>query len=80
MGNRLKDVAWTLTPDANGNYSFDAVQTALLMDLRDELKAIRLELQRMNGVVQCSNTIAIPRILRAIQRNTAKPRVKKASR
>ena len=43
---------------------------ALLSDIREELRTL-------NRVFACSNTQAIPRILRRISANTAKPKKKK---
>jgi len=48
-------------------YTYDGLQLAALMAIRDELK-------RLNDVFACSNTIAIPNLLRRIARNTAKKR------
>jgi hypothetical protein len=62
---RRKDVSWTI-PEGN-ELTWQAAQTAVLMDIRDELK-------RLNGLLHCSNFIAIPTILRGVRRNTAKPR------
>lgn len=50
--------------------TWEGVHTALLMDIRDELK-------QLNGLLGCPNFVEIPRTLRAIRRNTAKPRGKK---
>ena len=69
---RHKDTNWELTGTTHAD-----VQCALLMDIRDELKLVTAEMRRMNSVIQCSNFIAIPEVLRRISRNTAKPRRKK---
>jgi hypothetical protein len=55
----------------NGSYdaTSDQMQTALLRDIAISLRAIR-------ATLDCQNTIDIPRILRAIRANTAKPRRK----
>lgn len=58
---RHKDQVWVL-PD---QVSFESASLAVLMDIRDVLKA-------MNNRLQCSETMAIPRILREISRNTKK--------
>ena len=64
---RFKDGNWNL-PDVNGAIAtWDAVKIAVLMDIRDELK-------RLNGLLHCSNVIAIPARLERIARNTSKPR------
>lgn len=63
---RHKDANWTLPETLE---DWQQAQLAVLMDIRDELK-------RMNAVIQCSNFIAVPSILRRISTNTAKPRKK----
>lgn len=60
---RKKDVYWNL-PENN---SWEAVEVAILMDLRDELK-------QLNRLLSCSNFVAIPSILRGIRKNTTKKR------
>jgi hypothetical protein len=69
---RHHNVSWSLPP--SGSVSFDAAQLAVLMDIREEL-------QRLNRVMQCQNTLDIPNILRTIRKNTAprrrKPTTKK---
>lgn len=42
----------------------------VLMDIREELRAI-------SGRLDCADTLAIPRILQRISRNTDKPRKKR---
>lgn len=69
---RHKDENWDLpegTPIKGGatNHSWASTQVSLLMDLRDEL-------QYLNRLLHCQNFIQIPRILQAIQSNTAKKR------
>ena len=50
--------------------TWERVNTAILMDIRDELK-------RLNAAIYCQNFIQIPRVLRDIRRNTTrKKRVK----
>lgn len=61
---------WSLpegTPNEGGGrtHSYDAIHSALLMDIRDELRTL-------NRVFACPNFIRIPRVLDAIRRNTAK--------
>ena len=65
---RHKDVNWDL---AEGNrqggvnvHTWEAIHTALLMDIRDELK-------RLNELLHCSNTLTIPRTLKRIDRRLA---------
>lgn len=60
---RHKDVDWNLpegTPAGRSTtHSWDAIHAALLMDLRDELRAMRRRLD-------CHETIAMPRYLRRV--------------
>lgn len=62
---RKKDLNWNVA-DENGNVpTWERIQIAVLMDLRDELKLL-------NGLLRCPNFMAIPRKLDRISRNTAK--------
>ncbi len=65
---RHKDSRWNLPANLT---DVNHVTWALLMDVRDELKAANLELQKMNSILNCPNFIDIPNILRGIKRNTA---------
>lgn len=67
---RYRDRDWNL-PETLGSY--DQVNAALLMDIRDELKTL-------NRLLRCPNFINIPSKLDAIRRNTAKPKRKKPVR
>lgn len=69
---RKKNISWSLRTNANGTTTIEAVQVAVLMDLRDEL-------QKLNTLLNCQNFIDIPAILRTIRRNTTKPRRRKKS-
>jgi hypothetical protein len=64
---RHKNVNWTLPTDPqNGRIqTWQAVEIAVMMDIRDEL-------QTLNGLLRCPNFVEIPRTLRAIKRNTSK--------
>lgn len=63
---RRKDANWTICSDTDGpQISFDGAQLAVLMDLRDELKLL-------NRLLRCENFLAIPKILRDLERNTRK--------
>jgi len=66
-GTRHKDVKWNLG-EINGAPSWQQCQTALMMDIRDEL-------QRLNALLHCPNFVRIPRILDDISETT---RVKRA--
>ena len=65
--SRKKDVNWNLPEKAE---TWEQVQVALLMDLRDELK-------RLNNLLGCPNFIAVPEILRGIRRKLPTRRRKK---
>ncbi len=68
---RRKDTNWNIgTADPDGRYTFDQIQTSILMDIRDELK-------RLNDVLHYQNFLEIRSILRIIRNNTAKPRKKR---
>lgn len=80
MAHNFKDEVWPITPEPNGNVTLNRVSLCILMDLRDELKAIRLLLEyvRQNtSPLQCSNALRIPAILDKIAANTQKPKRKK---
>jgi hypothetical protein len=65
---RFKDVDWNLDKTSEGRArSWNEVHTAVLMDIRDELK-------RLNRLLHCSNFIGIPHTLTAIRQNTTKKR------
>lgn len=66
--NRDWDVA-----DETGNITWECVAIAVQMDIRNELRRIRRTLD-------CTNFHAIPEIMRAIRRNTAKPKKRQAIR
>jgi len=67
---RHKNANWNLAePKVT---SWEEASVAVLMDIRDEL-------QRLNALLYCGNFTAIPSTLRAIRRNTAKPRKTKDS-
>jgi len=60
---RHKDVNWTLHEPV----SWNDINAALLMDIRDEL-------QRLNAVLHCPDFLDIPRQLRLIRQNITKPK------
>lgn len=59
-----RNVNWNL-PDKL--QTWEQVNTALLMDIRDELR-------RLNTLLHCPNFTDIPQILRAVRKNTTKRR------
>lgn len=65
---RQKNVSWELDVSAEGTVSPDDAHLAVLMDLRDELQAMKAELVRLNGLLHCQNFIGIPATLRTISR------------
>lgn len=66
---RHKDVDWTM-PEKMSNGTWEQVGIIVLMDIRDEMKAL-------NALLRCPNFTQIPAKLDAIKRNTTKPRTKK---
>lgn len=75
VDRRKKNSNWFVLNEQGQAYlgSYDHSHLAVLMDIRDEL-------QTLNGVFRCHNALAIPNLLRAIRRNTAKPRKKRMAR
>jgi hypothetical protein len=72
---RRKDTSWQLPLVPIGESpSVEAASLAVLMDIRDELKAL-------NNVLQCPNFLRIPAVLDDINRNTKKaPRKRSAKK
>jgi hypothetical protein len=66
---RHRNQNWNIGHTLNG-VSWNQVQCAVLMDIRDELQA-------MNAILHCSNFLAIPHKLDAIKRNTAKRKARR---
>lgn len=68
---RCKDFNWSVRTKerarADDGATFDGAQLAVLMDIRDELRAL-------NAVLGCINFRRVPRYLRDIRRNTTKKR------
>lgn len=64
IDQRRKGEQWT-PGKSDGTITWERVDTALLMDIRDEL-------QTLNKLLACRNFTGIPATLRAIQRNTKK--------
>lgn len=58
---RHANTRWTLAPASDNTLTWDQVKVAVLMDIRDEL-------QRLNGLLHCSNFTGIPTTLRSIRR------------
>lgn len=73
VDTRHKNQNWALPTNAIGNIeTWQGVEIAVLMDIRDEL-------QVLNGLLRCPNFLAIPKKLDAIRRNTSRPRKMKKS-
>jgi hypothetical protein len=66
---RQKNANWNVN-SSDGMQTWDGAQLAVLMDIRDELQALRRR-------ADCYETLQIPALLRAIKRNTTKPRKRK---
>lgn len=66
-----KNANWILNEPAA---SFEECKMAVLMDLRDELQLMNIEMKRLNALFCCKNFLQIPMILRSIRRNTVKKR------
>lgn len=64
---RLRNVEWVLPPLKDGSSTWVVVHSALLMDLRDELKAL-------NRLLGCGNFTGIPSTLRGIRNALARRR------
>lgn len=66
----VRNSNWRIIENDEGRYDTDQVQRAILLDIREELRAL-------NRLLNCQNTIAIPGLLRDIRRNTTKPKKKR---
>lgn len=69
MSRRHKDIEWKIHNEDGTIPTWERVQVAVLMDIRDELK-------RLNSAIYCTNFQKIPAVLTAIRRNTTKKRRK----
>lgn len=69
---RCRGLNWTIKGRDDERASFDGAQLAVLMDIREELQAIRRRLE-------CSSTLQIPRYLADIRSNTTKRKRKKSA-
>lgn len=68
-----RNITWAVANETGVLYEpcVGHAQLAVLMDIRQELRQI-------NATLQCAETRSIPRILRCISANTAKPRKARA--
>ena len=69
MARPFSGVDWELVKPGERIPTWQHVQVAVLMDLRDQLQIISRKL----SALECRNFIAIPSKLDAIRKNTAKP-------
>jgi hypothetical protein len=67
---RHKNGNWKMEANPDGSLTIDRVQCALLMDIRDELQAMCRRLD-------CPETLEMPRLLKAIKKNTTKRRYRR---
>ena len=68
---RHKNSNWTFPTSPHGEIeTWEQAGIAVLMDIRDELQAL-------NRLLGCKNFTDIPEVLRAIRRNTTKPKRRK---
>jgi hypothetical protein len=74
---RQKDVNWYVASERGDVLTWEQASVAVLMDIRDELKMIRVAVQGTNNVLNCQNFLEVPRILRTIRANTRKAKKKK---
>lgn len=66
-GHKHAGIVWNLAEDPKDGhiYSPTTAQSAILMDIRDEL-------QKLNSLLSCSRFIGIPTTLNRIAKNTTK--------
>lgn len=69
VDKRQKNAQWDVADDQGRTRTWPEAQTAVLMDIRDEL-------QTLNRLLGCRNAVEIPSILRQIRANTKKPKRK----
>ena len=74
MSDYPRNCNWNIPHNLNdpNYYSFEKVQCAVLLDIREELR-------NLNALLSCENFTDIPSILRRIRANTYKKRPKKKS-
>lgn len=69
VDKRLKNFDWAPGNDQGNAPTWERVNTAILLDIRDELQAL-------NGLLRCPNFTGIPASLRQIRLNTRKEKRK----
>ncbi len=70
MNRQAQNNEWMVAEPDGKVLTWERAGIAVLMDILRELRAL-------HALLACSNAVAIPRILRRISANTAKPRRKK---
>lgn len=71
MNDDARNSEWNIKPNSvTGQYSWEQAQTALLMDIRQELR-------KLNNLLNCPNFLGIPYKLDRISKNTHKPKRRK---
>lgn len=70
---RMKNRQWQPAETDGRVPTWERVNLAVLLDIRDEL-------QTLNRLLGCQNFTDVPNILRAIQYNTKKPRKRKTAK
>ncbi len=70
--NRFRDKKWNVGGDEekSQNPTYDGAQLAVLMDIREELQAVR-------RILQCGSFTNLPFVISKIEKNT-KPRRRKS--
>lgn len=63
------NVEWTVIDEQNNVETWERAGIAVLMDIRRELRAL-------NRLLACQNFMTFPSTLRAIEKNTMKPKRK----
>lgn len=79
---RKKDFDWRVDTNSNGTTPTEHVKFALLMDLRDELKAFNRTLRNIENLARCPNVrggfIAMRRLALHIEKHGTKPKPKRS--
>lgn len=82
MSRDSKNWTWgTLDHNGQNAHSVEHAILAVLMDIRDELQEIKADQIITDNVLRsrlnCHETLSMPRLLRRIAANTAKPKKRK---
>lgn len=74
MARQLKNANWVLTKPDGSVIDANHAILATLMDIRDELQLLVSEMRFVNQTLRCPDFQSIPRMIKRIRANTAKPR------